>query len=201
MCIHLRFDYKKATQALNFFALKAGKKINKMRAIKLIYFADRYHFRKYGRPIINDEYFAMNYGPVGSGVKDIAGMTEFLGKKEQEYASMFLESNPSDRFELKSIHPLNEKVFSKTDLQALTFAWEQFGKFNHFQLAKISHEYPEWKKHESALKSQSRVRMNYEDFLDDSGGEFHQCHTLNSEDKQDRLEFIREIEQINALWN
>lgn len=26
---------------------------------ELVYFADRYHLRKFGRPITNDEYFAM----------------------------------------------------------------------------------------------------------------------------------------------
>lgn len=60
MCVHLPFDYRKTTQALNFFAVKNGGHINKMRSIKLIYFADRFHLRKYGRPITNDEYFAMS---------------------------------------------------------------------------------------------------------------------------------------------
>ena len=58
----LFFDYKKATQALNFFALKEGGTINKMKALKLIYFADRYNLRKYGRPVRNDDYWAMGYG-------------------------------------------------------------------------------------------------------------------------------------------
>ena len=53
MCIHLEFDHEKATQAINFFARESGGQINKMKAIKLIYFAERYHLRKYGRPITN----------------------------------------------------------------------------------------------------------------------------------------------------
>ncbi len=61
------FSHRKATQALNFFAAKAGGKINKMKALKLVFFADRYHLRKYGRPVVGDEYLAMNYGPVASG--------------------------------------------------------------------------------------------------------------------------------------
>src|SRR5882724_2767190 len=66
------FSHRKATQALNFFARKAGGRINKMKALKLVYFADRYHLRKYGRPVVGDEYLAMNYGPVASGTKDLA---------------------------------------------------------------------------------------------------------------------------------
>lgn len=49
------FSHRKATQALNFFARKApGHSINKMKALKLVYFADRYHLRKYGRPVVGD---------------------------------------------------------------------------------------------------------------------------------------------------
>ena len=65
------FSHRKATQALNFFAQRAGGSINKMKALKLVYFADRYHLRKYGRPVVGDEYLAMNYGPVASGTKDL----------------------------------------------------------------------------------------------------------------------------------
>jgi len=70
----LEFDHKKATQALNFFAKRAGGKITKLNALKLIYLADRYHLRKYGRPIFSDTYWAMPYGPVASSVKDIVGL-------------------------------------------------------------------------------------------------------------------------------
>ena len=64
--------YKKATQALNFLAKKKGGKINRMKALKLIYFADRLHLRTYGRPIIGDDYWAMQFGPVPSCTNNIA---------------------------------------------------------------------------------------------------------------------------------
>ena len=90
MCTHLTFKYETATQALNYLALKSGGRINKMKALKLIFFSDRYHLRKYGRPITNDEYLAMEYGPVASGVKDIAEMSDFLGSKAAKYAGKFI---------------------------------------------------------------------------------------------------------------
>jgi len=198
MCIHLPFMYKKATQALNYFAEKNGGCLNKMKAIKLIFFADRYHVRKYGRPITNDEYLAMSYGPVNSGVKDIAEMSSFLGGKEREYAEAFLEA--ASEYDVKSIAPLEEKVFSKTDLEALDFAWKTFGEYDQFRLAEITHRYPEWKKHEVRLHNLSRVRMNYEDFLEDPEEGFEHCCTLSVEDKHDRLEEIKEMSRLNALW-
>lgn len=198
MCIHLPFSYKKATQALNFFAQRNGGRVNKMKAIKLIFFADRYHLRKYGRPITNDEYLAMGYGPVSSGVKDIAEMSDFLGDTEREYASRFV--TPANRFDVESILPLDEKVFSQTDLEALVFAWKEFGEYDQFELADITHKYPEWKRHELALKHQSRVRMNYEDFLQDPGEGFEECCSLSPEDKEDRLDELKEMSRLNALW-
>jgi len=41
----LEFDYKKATQAINYLVKKEGGTIDKLKLIKLVYFADRYHLR------------------------------------------------------------------------------------------------------------------------------------------------------------
>jgi uncharacterized phage-associated protein len=197
MCIHLPFQYKKATQALNYFALREGGCVNKMKAIKLIFFADRYHIRKYGRPITNDEYLAMDFGPVNSGVKDIAEMSGFLGQRERVYASEFIQRE--GEYEVKSIAPVEQKVFSRTDLESLEFAWKAFGKYDQFALADITHEYPEWKRHEQELKHSSRVRMDFTHFLDDPKRGFEECCSLSPEEKQDRLEEIREISHLQTL--
>jgi uncharacterized phage-associated protein len=198
MCIHLPFMHRKATQSLNYFARKSGGCINKMKAIKLIYFADRYHLRKYGRPITNDEYLAMEYGPVNSGVKDIAEMSDFLGDPERDYASKYLA--PADRHDVRSTAEFDTSVFSATDLEALEFAWTAFGCFDQFELAKITHKYPEWKRHQEELQLYSRVRMNYEDFLDDPEDDSEKCYPLTPEDKTDRFEEIREMSTLTALW-
>ncbi|MBE9580124.1 MAG: SocA family protein [Proteobacteria bacterium] len=201
MCVHLQFDYKKSTQALNFLARKNSGQINKMKAIKLVYFADRYHLRKYGRPITNDEYYAMVLGPVNSGVKDLAEMTCFLGPKEEKYAKAYLES--VDQYTIQSVQDCDTEVFSESDQEALSFAWGRFGHYNQFELADITHRYPEWKKHETALNREdtSRVRMKYEDFFEDPPIEVEQCHSLNNQDRTDRMEELQELAKIESLWN
>lgn len=198
MCVHLEFDHKKATQALNFFARKSGGRINKMKAIKLIYFADRYHLRKYGRPVTNDEYFAMEYGPVNSGVKDIAEMSDFLGRQEKEYAERFIRTY--DQYTTESLGALEEEVFSETDIEALEFSWCNFGRYDKFGLVDLSHKYPEWKKHEAALQVLSRVRMNYEDFFQDPPRGIEKCHELDPKDRAERIEEIKETAHLEALW-
>ncbi len=199
MCVHLPFQYKKATQALNFLAVASGGLINKMKAIKLVFFADRYHLRKYGRPITNDEYYAMERGPVNSGVKDIAEMSDFLGEREREYASKFIA--PLDRYNVRSLAGVEAGVFSQTDLEALEFAWETFGNRDQWELAEITHNYPEWKKHECELEHESRVRMDYSDFFEDPEQGVEQCYSLSAQDKEDRLQEIKELSQLHALWS
>lgn len=199
MCIHLEFDYKKAVQAINYFAIKEGGRIDKMKVIKLIYFADRYHMRKYGLPITNDEYFAMTYGPVASGTKDIAEMSSFLGEKELKYAETYL--TVPDRNDVESVQSDLGNVFSKSDMKALDFAWEVFGHLDQFQLYRITHEYPDWRKHEHKLKERSRIRMNYEDFFNDPPENFDKCHSLTNEEKAISLDHLKELSHLEALWS
>lgn len=204
MCTHLKFSHKKTTQMLNYFAIASNGSINKMKVIKLIYFADKYHLRKYGRPISNDEYYAMPYGPVGSGAKDIAEMSDFLAPEEKEYASNYI--NSVEKYYVTTTKKVDENVLSDSDLEALKFSWEKFGSLAEFRLARLSHEYPEWQKHEENLKSLSRIRMNYEDFLDDperktsDSVEIEKCFHLDENEKKDRREQLKEVANIESLW-
>src|SRR5258708_7726096 len=162
------FSHRKATQALNFFARKAGGSINKMKALKLVYFADRYHLRKYGRPVVGDEYLAMNYGPVASGTKDLAEMSDFLGEEEARYAKKFIAPSETGTG-FSSLAAVDERVLSASDREAIAFAWDRFGRAAEFALSKLTHRYPDWKKHKPAIaaKTASPAPINYRDFPHD----------------------------------
>lgn len=197
----LSFSFRKTTQGLNFFARSSGGSINKMKALKLLYFADRYHLRKYGRPITNDEYFAMNFGPVASGGKDLAEGSDFRPDVEKAYASQYLD--PVSRLEVASLKEIEMPVFSDTDSEALAFAWETFGGYDQFALAETTHAYPEWKRHEPALQGgvNSRVKMSYRDFLDDPPPGFDPCHELSAADREVRRDELKDLQAIHQLWN
>lgn len=195
------FSHRKATQALNFFARKAGRRINKMKALKLVYFADRYHLRKYGRPVVGDEYLAMNYGPVASGTKDLAEMSDFLGEEEARYAKKFIQPSETGRA-FSSVSEMDEKVFSESDREALTFAWSRFGRVDKFELSKLTHRYPDWKRHEAALQSNvvTRVPMNYRDFLEDPEGNADPCFELGDRHRKAIASGIDEIAAFERRW-
>lgn len=177
------FSHRKTTQALNFFARQAGGELNKLKALKLVYFADRYHLRRFGRPITGDEYLAMPYGPVASSAKDLAEMGEFLSDDERSYGAHFLAR--VDHHTYRSTAVVDEKTLSESDRIALAWAWEKFGHMERFALAQLTHLYPEWKRHESALegKRETRVPMCYRDFLEDPAPGIEPCHPLDAEQR------------------
>jgi len=158
-------SYKKATQALNFFAQKKDGKINKMKAIKLIYLADRLHLRKYGRPIVGDTYWAMKLGPVGSRAKRAAELDN-MPEEAYVYAKKYIRPIDEKKHHIESIKSADLDLFSKTDLECLETVYAAFADKDQFELKEITHEYPEWKKHEKELKTgKKRVQMNYDDFF------------------------------------
>lgn len=196
----LEFDYRKATQALNFFAKKAGGKITKLYALKLIYLADRFHLRKYGRPIFGDAYWAMPKGPVASSVKDII---EFSGSQEEtDYANDYIAPLPGEQHPtIQSIKDENLNVFSDSDIEALSFAQTNFGELSLQDLLDECHKHSEWKKFEPALKSKSisRELMSYSDFFNNPD----QADGFGIDPSQVKAskEVFEEQSKVAGLWN
>jgi uncharacterized phage-associated protein len=159
--------YKKIAQVQNYLARKEGGKIDKLKLVKLIYLADRYHIRKYGRLVTGDYYFAMQYGPVGSVTKDIAGFSEYLAPEELEYAQKYLAPLGGDTNTIISVNEVDGDELSETDVEALDFAYQTFGSRDSVDLVELTHEYPEWSKRKGQLDlGASRVLIDNVDFFE-----------------------------------
>lgn len=196
--LYFIFDPQKSTQVLNYFAIQEGGQINKMKALKLVYFADRYHLRKYGRLITNDNYVAMQHGPVPSATKDIAESNDYLDDATKSYSREFVR--PSGNLRLKTTNEVDESILSASDLEALQFAWDTFGSLTQFELRDLTHSYPEWSKLKDSLIAQSCVPMNLFDFLKDPPTGFNKCFALSNEDKSLRKEQLTELAATESLW-
>ena len=194
------FDYIKATQTLNYFASLAGGTINKMKALKLLFLADRYHLRKYGRLIAKNTYVAVAHGPVASGARDIIEQSNYIGESEKNYALQYIiAKQPHDMSSKKSP---DKSVFSDSDIEALNFAWNNFGTLDQFELAFLTHFYPEWSKYEDVLKCNpsTTVKMDLNDFFDDPATNIEKCYELTDEDKKLGREHLAETNYIDSLW-
>lgn len=195
----LPIAHRKATQSLNYFARQAGGGINKLKALKLLFFADRYHLRKYGRPVGECAYYAMTHGPVASEAKHVAEDSERLPAPARTYAHRFLRQTPDLGF--TSIAPVDDSVLSDTDREALAFAWANFGRFTKYQLRDITHHYPEWQRHEHGLAHHRRVPMDYADFFSEPDAGYIPCHTLTDEERTAALALFRQRQTFDQRWS
>src|SRR6266480_5800387 len=132
--LHIPASVRKSTQALNYFARLSARgapqPLNKMKALKLLFFADRYHLRKYGRPVTDCAYFAMKNGPVASEAKNVAEESAGLDNRSRSYARRYVHKD--DRYHFSSAGEVDDAVLSKTDKEALDFAWQTFGHYSEF---------------------------------------------------------------------
>jgi uncharacterized phage-associated protein len=158
-------EHKTIAIAENVLSRIQDKEANYMYLLKLIFFADRYHIRKYLRPATSDRYIAMKRGAVASYLCDIC-----RGDEETEGIE------PIGNFSVRLVgEPRYQDELSESDKEAIDFALEKFQKYSEFALSDISHAYPEWKKYEKQLfdpeETKKSFAMHIEDFLLDADPE------------------------------
>ncbi|MCK9446245.1 Panacea domain-containing protein [bacterium] len=160
----MSFNYKKTIQIWNFLAKSSNGSIDKLKAIKLVWLADRLHLRKYGRMITNDFYFAMKFGPVGSFSKDYAS-GNLLDSEEKEYFDKYLKIK--DAYTVESIKGIDDDVFSDSDMEVIKEIFEKYGEYSNSSLVDFSHYFPEWEKFKAVIErgDSSRELMDVEDFF------------------------------------
>ena len=196
--LHFEFDYRKATQALNYFAGQEGDQINKMKVLKLLYFVDRYHIRKYGRLVTNDNYLAMQHGPVPSTSKYIAEDNDYLNDEIRAYSVRFIK--PVGNLSLRSIKKVDKSILSDSDMEALRFAWDNFGHYDQFELRDLTHDYPEWLEWKDYLDDASCLPMDLLEFVKDPTTNANKCFELSSKDKSIRRDQLIELAHVESLW-
>lgn len=133
----------------------------KIKLIKLLYLADKYHLIRYGRTITNDDYYAMEFGPVGTTAKDVLSFDKYnLSSKEYKYLTTLIEKKDDYTFAAKKTE-ISFIMLSQTDKEALDFVVEYFGNMDQWQLQEYTHQYPEWSQYidlfENNLTKRERI--------------------------------------------
>lgn len=162
-------EVKAIVQSLHFLIIKSSdnkdKIANRMAILKLFFFAQRYHLRKYGRLIAKDRFVAMNHGPVSSTALDIMKENFYrILEDDKKFSQKFIHSYDKNLVQALGDEKEYDEL-SETDIEALNFALENFGNMDQWQLVNSTHEYPEWKKHKKALENQKCVDMDVLDFF------------------------------------
>ena len=157
------FNKETRIQAIDYIIRNSSMthSLDKISILNLLFFADRYHLRKYGRTISNsdDSYCAMRNGVVALATYDLLKSIS----NEQE-----LEKDGLHNIKSKGAFLEREDYdcLSDTDIEALDFSVNNFGKFSSKELVRISHLYPEWKRFEEELaKTDASYPIQIDDFF------------------------------------
>lgn len=139
----MSYDPLKAAQIIAYFAMQEGNAINVLKAVKLVYLADRESLKRRGHPIQDEARVSMPYGPVNSttlnylngAFRNDGGWSEVLRDRDDNNVGL---ANPN----------LTEKsldCLSDGDLRILGDIWAEFGKMDGFDLADWTHNHiAEW---------------------------------------------------------
>jgi uncharacterized phage-associated protein len=150
--IPTHFDERKTAAAASFLLAKAGRRMEYIRLLKLLYMADREAWGRYGRPITGDRYVSMTHGPVLSQTYDLI-KTDASGAWHQAVErtggyDVALRGDPD-------LGPLSE---AETDI--LAEVHDRFQKVGTWDLVEYLHKtLPEWK------ETKGSVDLDPEDIL------------------------------------
>lgn len=170
------FNVEKTVQAINYFLdLEPDKTSSKMKLLKLLWIADRYAIRNFGYSITQDDYYAMEHGPVGTVTLDI------LNKNEtNQYIDEYIDIKSKKDIASKKVPDFEE--FSETDMIALQIVHSVFGKMTAGQLRDFTHKFPEWKRFEKRISENGgRYKMHLDDFFEEP--ETRLIRTIFTEDE------------------
>ena len=151
-----------------YYILKKIKKADKIKLVKLLYLADKCHLIHYGRTVTNDDYYAMEHGPVGTTIKDVLSLDPFnISRKGYNYASKLIEKVDENHFKAKPDAKIAFEMLSDSDKEALDFVLEKFGKMKQWELRDYTHRYPEWYQYEDLFNNKitRRERIDTKELL------------------------------------
>jgi uncharacterized phage-associated protein len=139
------YDVRKAAQVVAFLIHEQGGSANMIKTVKLAYLADRQFLDRYGRPILNDDLFCLDHGPIDSTTLDYIN-----GKiKNQKNVAIWAEYVTPVNPKTHQFETANEEIYfgelSEAEETALKETVEKFKDKAPFELVDWIHkECREW---------------------------------------------------------
>lgn len=145
--VSFRFDERKALSAILYVSQKLVErhKVNKEakpdmhRISKVLYFAERKHLVRYGRPIIGDHFVAMKDGPVPSKTYDL--MKAIKGESPFCSADKFREYFDVKGFMVHPKQAADMDAFSESDIECINESLQENQDLTFGQLKEKSHDW------------------------------------------------------------
>ncbi len=159
-------DKDKAVHAALYVLQRVGR-ADYHKVFKILYFAEKFHLKSYGRPLTGDSYQAMPYGPVPSFLYDVfkaaeKGVSPFGEATERSGA--FAVSRDGKTPIVRALMEPDKDELSESDLEALDLSIGENGGLKFDELVKKSHD-SAWDK---AEKNED-IEMSYLDIAEAAG--------------------------------
>jgi len=161
MGIHFRFSEEKALAALSFIASERPG-LSPFFLSKVLFYAEKEHINRYGRPILGDNYIRMQDGPVPSRVKDYIDQNwDEVPKPENFDRIVKIRRGLWLRWLYAGAEKGDFSLLSETDMDCIRGAIEFCRGKSKDELSDLTHKEKAW------LRATTNRSMDYEDFVDD----------------------------------
>lgn len=147
---------------------------------KILYFADREHYSKYGKRIICDSFYALKDGPVPSALYDAIKHSKGVSIKP-EFSTISDALNVSDNYYVENLENPDMDELSKSDVICLDKSIKENAGLRFKTLRKKSHDFA----YESASKKNGIIDPL---MMAQAGG----C-------TDDFLEYLMEIKELKSI--
>lgn len=160
--LQFKMNWAKAVEAIHFLAsIHPG--ITPYYIAKVFYFADKAHLADWGRPICGDDYVAMQYGPVPSGIYDLVTRNVFL---DDDIIAEFDCRVGEENRTLHSKIPFNGVSLSPSDIEYLRNAEKIYAHMAFAALRERVHRERAWSDAWEARQGNA-ARMDMSKMLDE----------------------------------
>lgn len=146
---------------------------DKYQAVKFFYLADREHLNRYGRPITQEEYFALSYGPVASKALDLLEGDKWVMREAQIERLPFetevarAKNGKETIYIRKPFREVDFDAFSKSDIKIFDEVLQKYGECSFDDLYNITHNHDAYKNAwQSRPQNSGRNRMKYEEMIE-----------------------------------
>lgn len=138
---------------------------------KVLFYADKIHLNRYGRPVLGDRYLAMENGPVpeiaGATMRGDSGLLDAAALARAREALAVDGATPHSN--VRARRWPDEDMFSGTDLEALGEAADRYAAMPADELSRLVHDEPAYR---LGRADPSRGRaIDHEAMLDAAGPE------------------------------
>lgn len=200
--LRFRFNPEKLVQALAFFATHELPYLSKLKLAKLLYFADKYHLLRYGRPILGDQYYCLPLGPLPSQADNFMDEAEFSAQfddvKPDPLFDEYLWIDTSLKYpEFRAKRECNLEVFSESELEALRATVREYGARSPMELVDLTHQQADYELANRGRPPHARSDMPYEFFFEGQPAEVQRVLQQARVEQEDR-DFAEALSRAGA---